>query len=61
MHNNEERINIVDLTEGDFTSEEAYRLALESVYRWTWRTDQMDPMDVIRSVRKVLTAALKDS
>lgn len=57
----EEKLSIVDLTEGDFTTEETYRLALESAYRWSWRTDELDPMDVIRSVRKVLTAALKDN
>lgn len=56
----DEIINIVDLSDGDFTPEETYRLALESAFRWSWRTDELEPMDVIRAIRKVLVAALKE-
>lgn len=51
----------IDITEGNFTLEEQYRYALESVFRWTWRTDEQDPMDVIRAIKKVAIAALKES
>lgn len=57
----DEIINIVDLSDGDFTPEEAYRLALESVFRWSWRTDELEPMDVVRAIRKVTIAALKEN
>lgn len=46
------------IDEGDST-EETYRLALESVLRWTWHTADQDPMDVVRSIRKVATTALR--
>lgn len=48
----------METTETDFSSEEQYRLALESVYRWTWRTDELEPMDIIRAIRKVVDTAL---
>lgn len=47
--------------DADFTPEQTYRLALESVQRWLWRTDDLEPMDVIRQTRKVVATALKRS
>jgi len=44
----------------DFTVQDQFQLALESAYRWSWRTDELDPMDVIRAIRKVIRVALED-
>ena len=40
---------------------ETYRLALESVYRWAMRTDEIDPMEIIRAIRTVTKTALQSN
>lgn len=56
----DETIDNVIYLEFDDSLEETYRLALESAYRWLLRTDELDPMDVIRVTKKVIKAALED-
>ena len=52
--------NVIYAEFGDFSEEEKLELALESVYRWLLRTDELDPMDIIRATRKVVKTALAD-
>lgn len=50
-----------EITITDDTVEETYRLALESIYRWSWRTDELEPMDIIRAIKRVAETVLKDN
>lgn len=54
-------LDISDFIGEDDPREETYRLALESIQRWLWRTDDLEPMDVIRQTRKVVATALRNS
>lgn len=40
------------------TEEEHYRLALQSILRWSWRTDTLEPLEVVKAIRKVAKTAL---
>ena len=55
-----EEMTIFDFVDEPDSREETYRLALESSYRWLLRTDELDPMDVIRATKKVIKSALED-
>lgn len=45
-------------TEPDFTHEETYRLALESIERWS-RLPRLSPAMRLRAIRAVVTSALQ--
>jgi hypothetical protein len=50
--------DIVDMTDDDFTLEEQYRLALESVFRWTLRRDELDDSQIVLAIKRVAKYAL---
>jgi hypothetical protein len=63
VHVSEEEMNlirIVDLTDGEFTLEENYQLALESIFRWTLRRDEFSDAQLIKYIKKVAMVALGD-
>lgn len=53
-------INFLDFIDGDFTTEEQYRFALESIFRWTLRRDELTDAEIVRSIKKVALVALED-
>lgn len=53
-------IQFVDFTDGDFTTEEQYQFALESIFRWTLRRDELTDAEIVRAIKKVAMVALED-
>lgn len=53
-------IHLFDMTDGDFTSEEQYRLALESIFRWTLRRDELNDSQIVLAIKRVAKYALED-
>jgi hypothetical protein len=47
------------MEEIDFTREETLVNTLESVLRWTWRTDSQEPFDVVKAIRTVVATELE--
>lgn len=43
-----------------FTPETQYRLALESIFRWTLRRDELTDAEIVRAIKKVSLVALED-
>lgn len=43
-----------------FTPETQYRLALESIFRWTLRRDELTDAEIVRAIKKVSIVALED-
>lgn len=39
---------------------EVYKLALESVFRWTLRRDELSDAEIVRAIKKVTMVALGD-
>lgn len=60
MNESDNLILITDLTDGDFTLEEQYRFALESVFRWTLRRDDFTDTEIVKAIKKVSMVALED-
>ena len=60
MNESDSLIQIIDFTDGDFTLEEQYRFALESIFRWTLRRDELTDTQIVRAIKKVVLAALED-
>lgn len=56
----DENLTIFDFTDGDFTAEEKYRLALESVFRWTLRRDELNDSQIVLAIKRVAKYALED-
>ena len=56
----DEKLTIVDFIEEDFSAEETYRLALESIFRWTLRRDELDDSQIVLAVKRVAKAALEN-
>lgn len=46
--------------EEDFSSEEIYRLALESIFRWTLRRDELDDSQIVLAIKRVAYYALEN-
>lgn len=42
------------------SAEDTYRLALESIFRWTLRRDELSDGQILRSIKKVARVALED-
>jgi hypothetical protein len=53
-------IQFLDLTDGDFTLEEQYRFALESIFRWTLRRDELSDANIVRAIKRVAMVTLED-
>ncbi len=47
-------------TEADETLETQYKLALESVFRWTLRRDELSDAAIVKAIKLVTTTALED-
>lgn len=60
INTDDEIINIFDLTDEDFTPEESYRLALESIFRWTLRRDELNDSQIVLAIKRVAKYALQD-
>jgi hypothetical protein len=58
LHDN--LIPFVDFTDGEFTREEKFKFAVESVFRWTLRRDELTDTEIVRAIKKVATVALED-
>lgn len=39
---------------------DTHRLALESIFRWTLRRDELSDTEIVRAIKRVTTAALDD-
>lgn len=55
-----EILTVFDTVDGDFTLEEKYRLALESIFRWTLRRDEYSDAQLVKITKKVALVALED-
>lgn len=55
-----DEINNVLYLEFDDTVEETYHLALESVFRWTLRRDELDDGQIVLAIKRVAKYALED-
>lgn len=53
-------VQIFDFDSDDFTPEEQYKLALESVFRWTLRRDELNDAQIVLAIKKVAKVALED-
>ena len=53
-------IQFIDFTDGDFTKEEQYQIALESIFRWTLRRDEYTDAQIIKAIKKVALVSLED-
>lgn len=42
------------------TIEETYRLALESIFRWTLRRDELNDDQIVLAIKRVAKAALQE-
>jgi hypothetical protein len=60
MNDSDNIIQFVDFTDGDFTLEEQYRFALESIFRWTLRRDELTDAQIVRAIKRVALAALEE-
>lgn len=40
---------------------DTYRLALESIFRWTVRRDELSDAEIVRAIKKVAVSALENS
>ena len=47
-------------TEYFITMEDHYELALKSILRWSWRTENLEPLEVVKAIRKVAKTALQE-
>ena len=56
----DQEMTIFDFIEEEFTAEETYRLALESVFRWTLRRDELDDAQIVLAIKRVAKAALEN-
>ncbi len=56
----DENTTIFDFTDADFTAEESYRLALESIFRWTLRRDELNDDQIVLAIKRVAKYALED-
>jgi hypothetical protein len=56
----DELIPFLDITDGDFTAAEQFRFALESIFRWTLRRDELTDAEIVRAIKKVAMVALED-
>jgi hypothetical protein len=61
-------IKIVKLSPEEFEemwnahiSGENYRIALESIFRWTLRRDELTDAEIVRAIKKVVMVALGDN
>lgn len=57
----DQEMKIFDLTDVEFTLEEQYKLALESIFRWTLRRDELDDSQIVLAIKRVAKYALKDA
>lgn len=46
--------------ESEDMPEETYRLALESVFRWTLRRDELDDAQIVLAIKRVAKYALQE-
>lgn len=46
--------------EESFSEVEIYRLALESIFRWTLRRDELSDAHIVKSIKRVAMYALED-
>ena len=46
--------------EENFSLEEIYRLALESIFRWTLRRDEINDDKIVLAIKRVVKYALED-
>lgn len=51
---------MTDELEEEFSRVEIYRLALESVFRWTLRRDELDDSQIVLAIKRVAMYALED-
>jgi hypothetical protein len=56
----EETMNEVLYLEMDDSVEETYRLALESIFRWTLRRDELNDSQIVLAIKRVAKYALED-
>lgn len=56
----EETMNEVLYLEMDDSAEETYRLALESIFRWTLRRDELNDSQIVLAIKRVAKYALED-
>ena len=52
---------ITDFIDVDDPAEETYRLALESIFRWTLRRDEINDDQIVLAIKRVAKYALKDA
>lgn len=51
---------VTEELEEDFTEVEIYRLALESIYRWTVRRDELNDDQIVLAIKRVAYYALEN-
>lgn len=56
----DENLTIFDFVENEDTLEETYRLALESIFRWTLRRDELDDSQIVLAIKRVAKYALQE-
>lgn len=47
--------------ETEDSAEETYKLALESIFRWTLRRDELDDSQIVLAIKRVAKYALQDA
>jgi hypothetical protein len=50
---------LADFIDVPDTPEETYRLALESIFRWTVRRDELDDSQIVLAIKRVAKYALE--
>lgn len=53
-------MELVTELEESFSQVEIYRLALESIFRWTLRRDELDDSQIVLAIKRVAYYALED-
>lgn len=55
-----DEINNIIYLEVEDSPEETYRLALESIFRWTLRRDELNDDQIVLAIKRVAKYALED-
>lgn len=55
-----DELNNIIYLEVEDSVEETYRLALESIFRWTLRRDELNDDQIVLAIKRVAKYALED-
>ncbi len=50
----------LDISDASDSAEETYKLALESIFRWTLRRDELNDDQIVLAIKRVAKYALED-